>query len=478
VSQAALAPGVEVADAAVAHAPSEKLNYRIAVGWGLGGASLSAVDFAKILLLGYLVDYVGLSAILAGGMIAISKIYDAVIDPLVGVVSDQTKSRWGRRRPYLFVGALSCGAAYFMMFHVPLFKAQWAVAAYVFVSLIVYATAYALFSVPYRAMSAEITDNYHARSTLMSIGTVFFMIGSMAGTSTAPTLIGVFGGGRGGHEAMSSIMGIATCAIGLLCFALTMGAPSRAPTATLPGAKAREIWSLIYRNRPFFILTVSSIFRGLAFAFMNGSALFYVRRVLGVGDIWLGKFFLLITAACIVSLPAWVWISRKIGKRNAFLLGVVIYLPSQMSWFWATATEPGWIFLLRTAVAGVGSGALLAMGQSILPDTIEYDRRKTGLNREGIYAGFTTTVEKATTAFGIALVGVALDLTHYVKASDAQVVQPQSAIDGIYFCFAVCPSVLLLLSGLVMLVYPLTETSLKSMGEVETTARSLQELAP
>jgi Na+/melibiose symporter-like transporter len=58
------------------------------------------------------------------------------------------------------------------------------------------------------------------------------------------------------------------------------------------------------------------------------------------------------------------------------------------------------------------------------------------------------------------------------------VVQPQSAIDGIYFCFAVCPSVLLLLSGLVMLVYPLTETSLKSMGEVETTARSLQELAP
>jgi GPH family glycoside/pentoside/hexuronide:cation symporter len=477
MSQAALAPGVEVA-AAVAPATTEKLNYRIAVGWGLGGASLSAVDFAKILLLGYLVDYVGLSAILAGGMIAFSKIYDALIDPLVGVVSDQTKSRWGRRRPYLFVGALACGAAYFMMFHVPLFKAQWAVATYVFVSLIVYATAYALFSVPYRAMSAEITDNYHARSTLMSIGTVFFMIGSMAGTSTAPTLIGVFGGGRGGHEAMSSIMGISTCAIGLICFALTMGAPSRAPTATLPGAKAKEIWSLIYRNRPFFILTVSSLFRGLAIAFMNGSAIFYVRRVLGAGDIWLGKFFLLLTAACILSLPAWVWISRKIGKRNAFILGILAYLPTQMSWFWATATEASWIFILRTALVGVGSGALLAMSQLMLPDTIEYDRRKTGLNREGIYAGFTTTVEKATTAFGIALVGVALDLTHYVKASDAHVVQPQSAIDGIYFCFAICPSLLLLLSGLVMLIYPITETSLKTMGEVETTARSLQELAP
>jgi len=478
MSQAVLTPGVQVVSKSNAKSPTERLNYRIAIGWGLGGASLSAVDFAKILLLGYLVDYVGLSAILAGGMIAVCKIYDALIDPLVGVVSDQTKSRWGRRRPYIFVGALSCGAAYFMMFHVPLFKAQWAVAAYVFASLIVYATAYALFSVPYRAMSAEITDNYHARSTLMSIGTVFFMIGSMAGASTAPTLIGVFGGGRGGHGAMSSIMGISTCTIGLLCFALTTGAPSRAPTATLPGARGREIWSLIFSNRPFFILTLSSVFRGLAIAFMNGSAVFYVRRVLGVGDIWLGKFFLLLTAACILSLPAWVWISRKIGKRNAFLVGIAVYLPTQMSWFWATATEPNWIFLLRTAMVGIGSGALLSMGQSMLPDTIEYDRRKTGLNREGIYAGFTTTVEKATTAFGIAMVGIVLAMTHYVKASTTHGVQPQSAINGIYFCFAVCPSALLLVSGLVMLVYPLTERYLKSMGEVETTARSLQELAP
>jgi len=477
MSQAILSPGVDVASKVATTSPTDKLNYRIAVGWGLGGASLSAVDFAKILLLGYLVDYVGMSAILAGAMIAISKIYDAVIDPLVGVVSDQTKSRWGRRRPYIFLGALSCGFAYFMMFHVPLFKAQWAVAAYVFASLIVYATAYALFSVPYKAMSAEITDNYHARSTLMSIGTVFFMLGSMAGTSTAPTLIGVFGGGRGGHEAMSSIMGVSTCAIGLLCFILTLGAPSRAPNATLPGAKACEIWSLIYRNRPFFILSMSSVFRMLAIAFMNGSAIFYVRRVLGVGDIWLGKFFLLLTATCILSLPAWVWISRKIGKRNAFMIGIVVFLPTQMSWFWATATEPGWIFMLRTAMVGVGSGALLAMGQSMLPDTIEYDRRKTGLNREGIYAGFTTTIEKATTALGIAMVGVALDLTHYVKASDPHVVQPKSAIDGIYFCYAICPTVLLLISGLCMLVYPLSEASLKAMGEREVTARSLQELA-
>jgi GPH family glycoside/pentoside/hexuronide:cation symporter len=456
---------------------AKDLNYRIAVGWGLGGITLSAVDFAKILLLGYLVDYVGVPALIAGAIIAISKIYDALIDPLVGVVSDRTKSGWGRRRPYLFAGSLACGASYFMLFHVPAFKSQVAVTTFVFASLIVYATAYAVFSVPYKAMSAEITDNYHARSTLMAIGTVFSIFGSMAGTSTAPTLIGVFGGGRVGHEAMSTIMGVSTCLIGLGCFLMTVGAPSRPPTAVVPGGKPREIWSLLFKNKPFLILTISSLFRGIAIAFMNGSAVFYVRRVLGEGDIWLGKFFLTFTAACVLSLPAWLWISRRVGKRNAFLLGILLISPPELSWLWTKAHEPNLIFLTRTILIGFGSGSLIAMGQSMLPDTIEYDRRKSGLNREGIYAGFTTTVEKATTAFGIAMVGLVLSLTHYVQAPTQQIRQPQSAIDGIYFCFAVCPTVFLVISGVIMLFYTLSETSLKAMGGEEVTVRAAQDSA-
>ena len=458
--------------------PPKKLNYRVAVGWGIGGGSLSAVDFAKVLLLGYLVDYVGVSAIVAGSMIGLCKLYDALIDPLVGAVSDRTKSSWGRRRPYLLAGALACGFSYFLMFHVPQFKTPAFTLTFVFVSLIIYATAYALFSVPYKAMSAEITDDYHARSTLMSIGTVFFSIGTMVGTSTAPTLIALFGGGRNGHEAMSSIMGIGTCGVGLICFLMTTGAHSRPPTAIIAGPKRREIWSLLFKNKPFFILTLSSVMRGIAIAFMNGAAVFYTRRVLKVGDAWLGQFFLVLTGSIILSLPAWIWISRRLGKKNAFLLGILLIAPASLSWLWASAAEPIWVFLLRTILIGFGSGSLIGMGQSMLPDTIEFDRIQSGLNREGIFAGFTTTVEKATVALGIAAVGLVLGLTGYVQSPTPGVVQPQSAVVGIYICFAVMPALFLALSGLIMLFYPITEASLKKMRTSEIEVRAIGALAP
>jgi GPH family glycoside/pentoside/hexuronide:cation symporter len=166
----------------------------------------------------------------------------------------------------------------------------------------------------------------------------------------------------------------------------------------------------------------------------------------------------------VVSLPGWIWVSRKLGKKNAFLIGCALFVPSQLSWFWATAHEAAWILFIRTVAMGFASGALLAMSQSILPDTIDVDRRTSGLNREGIYAGFTTTVDKLTIAAGVAIVGVVLAMTHYVKATTAQVIQPKSAIDGINLCFVTLPSVLMAVSALIMLPYKLDEASLNAMA--------------
>ena len=98
----------------------QKLPIRIVFGWGLGTLGVAVLfNATNFLLLRFLTDYAGLAAAAAGLAIALSKVYDAVTDPLMGVVSDRTRSRWGRRRPFLFLGGLVCGAAFVLLFNAP-----------------------------------------------------------------------------------------------------------------------------------------------------------------------------------------------------------------------------------------------------------------------------------------------------------------------------------------------------------------------
>jgi GPH family glycoside/pentoside/hexuronide:cation symporter len=363
----------------------------------------------------------------------------------------------------MLVGALACGASYFVMFQVPRFESAWVTDAYVFTTLIFYATSYALFSVPYKAMAAELTDDYYGRSTLVSIGSVFSAIGSLVGTSAAPALIAHYGGGRHGHEQMAIVMGLGTCAVGLVCFALTSGARSRPPSPVRPGVAKPPLWSLFLSNRPFVILLTGAMLRGIAVSFMNGTAVFYTRWILKVDYAWLSRFFLLLTGSIIVSLPFWVWISRRIGKRNALLTGTVLFAAGSLAWPASAGGESIALFLVRTLSMGIGSGAVLSMGQSMLPDTMEYDRRTTGLHREGVFAGFFTTSEKVSNAAGVAILGVVLGASGYIPSASTQIAQPHGALFSIYLCFAVVPALLLLASAAVMLRYPITESYLHGL---------------
>jgi GPH family glycoside/pentoside/hexuronide:cation symporter len=203
--------------------------------------------------------------------------------------------------------------------------------------------------------------------------------------------------------------------------------------------------------------------RGIAVSFMNGTAVFYTRWILKVDYAWLSRFFLLLTGSIIVSLPFWVWISRRIGKRNALLTGTVLFAAGSLAWPASAGGESIALFLVRTLSMGIGSGAVLSMGQSMLPDTMEYDRRTTGLHREGVFAGFFTTSEKVSNAAGVAILGVVLGASGYIPSASTQIAQPHGALFSIYLCFAVVPALLLLASAAVMLRYPITESYLHGL---------------
>jgi len=123
----------------------------------------------------YMTNYLGIAAGMAGSLIGLSKFYDMISDPVMGQISDRTRSKWGRRRPYLLVGTIACPLALLLLFHLPAFESSSLTVALIFFVLLLYATAFTFFNVPYFAMPAEMTSNYHERTVIMSQRVFFFV---------------------------------------------------------------------------------------------------------------------------------------------------------------------------------------------------------------------------------------------------------------------------------------------------------------
>jgi glycoside/pentoside/hexuronide:cation symporter, GPH family len=438
-----------------------RLPVSVCLGWGLGTLGVAALfNAVNVLLLRYLVDFVGVSAALAGTLIGASKIYDAFIDPLIGGVSDRTRSRFGRRRPFVLAGGLLLALSALLLFNVPAgLSADGRVAA-IAIALIVYATAYATFSVPYMAMPAEMAVDPHERSRLISYRVYAVAVASLIATFLGPVLITRFGGGQSGHTAMSVFVAVIAALATVVCFRATRDAPMF-ESAPPPRLSARRKLALALENRPFLLLLLVKLLQLGALSVTQAAMPFLFRRVLGLSDAQLGLYFLVFYGAMILSQPLWIWVARRRGKRDAYLAATFAYALLYVSWYFVTTGEPLAFVYARAFTIGLLAGGVLLFGQSLLPDTMEYDFRRTGLRREGMLSAVYTIVEKLAFAVGAALTGLVLGRAGYIQgAGPASVTQPQTAIDAIFMLASIVPMALLLLSCVALRFYDLSEVRL------------------
>ena len=160
-----------------------QLQLREQLGWAMGsmgtGVMIGALTGYGLY---YMTNYLGIAAGLAGSLIGLSKFYDMISDPVMGQISDRTQSKWGRRRPYLLVGTIACPFTLLLLFHLPVFESGSLTITLLFLVLVLYATAFTSFNVPYFAMPAEMTSNYHERTVIMS-QRVFFSTMSVVSVS-------------------------------------------------------------------------------------------------------------------------------------------------------------------------------------------------------------------------------------------------------------------------------------------------------
>jgi GPH family glycoside/pentoside/hexuronide:cation symporter len=366
-----------------------------------------------------------------------------------------------------FVSALSFVAVFGLAF----FKDSNFIVALVLLALLFNATGYTIFNVPYMAMPAEMTDDYHERTSLMSWRVASIAGGQLFASFLGPLLLVAYGGGVVGHAAMAAILAIVIFAAGGLSFWMTGPAPYRSRSSEPAQAGLREQFKTALENRPFIILLGVKFMHLFGLAIFIAALPFLFTRVLKVSDTYLGLFFLMQGLLMLVSQPVWVHVCKLVGKRGTYVIAAIVYSISGLSWLLASQGETGFEIGVRGFIAGLGAGGLLLVGQSMLPDTMEHDYRLSGLRREGVMAGVYTTIEKVSFALGPALAGLLLGAAGYIQAADATVEQPEAAKMAIYACAAVIPVVTLAISCLLLLGYDLKEENLGAPEQDATQAR-------
>ncbi|MDP3550476.1 MAG: MFS transporter [Novosphingobium sp.] len=442
--------------------PLAVLPLKTCLAWGVGTVAVAALfNSVNVLLLRYVVDYAGISAGVAGAMIGASKLYDAVIDPVVGAASDRHRSKLGRRRPFLLAGTVLLAIAALALFNLP--TGQLALPAFLF-ALLLYATGYALFSVPYMAMPAEMTSSYHERSRLISFRVAAVAVASLLAVFIGPVLMAWAGGGQPGHRALSIFLAAVVLGAGTACFFGTAHASFNADSAAAPRATWAEKARSLAGNRPFVMLLAIKLLQLMALAVTQASMPFLFRRVLQLDDRMMGIYFLIFYSTMIAVQPLWVRVARSRGKRKMYIFATLAYAATFSSWYFVDGDTPLMAVFARALVLGAVGGAVLLFGQSLLPDTMEWDYRRTGLRREGMLSAVYTIIEKISYALGAAVTGIILGNSGYIQGIGvAAANQPPSAITAIYLLASVIPLGFLALSAIALLFYDLDEKKLNSL---------------
>lgn len=431
---------------------SEKIPLQFGIGWGLGSAGVMLLlNTTNSLILKYVVDNLGLAAALAGTLIALTRIADALIDPFVGVWSDRTVSRWGRRLPFLLAGAFACAVTPIVLFVLPLYlDPSWLVPAVLF-GLIFYALSYTTFNVPYMAMPVEMTPNRHARTYLFSFRVYGIAIGSLLGGALAPFLVAEFGGDGKAFAMMGLVIAGVILVFCLSCFLLLRGAPSyRLEEAANPPSLSDMRYA--FRNKPFARLMLAKLFIVSGTTTAGSAFAFFVVAVMDATLALMGIFALASTTGLFASQPIWLRLSRWKGKRVCFMAAASAYALFTLTWLSSGPNEPEYMFILRAALQGFFGGGVLLASQAMLPDCLEHEYEQTGLRHEAALTGLYTTVERGSSALGVAIAGWMLGWGGYVAGAPTI---SSYAVAAIYACVAVIPAIFMMISILILWGYKL-----------------------
>jgi len=425
---------------------SDPVPLRTKVGYGLGdfGANL-VFQTMTLFLFYYYTDVMMIGASTAGIIFLVAKLWDAIFDPMMGVLVDKTKSPWGSKRVYLLFGAIPLGITFFLLFLNPGFTGTGKI-VYAAATFSLFCTLYAIINVPYGSLTASLTKNIHERSKLTAYRMSFALLGSLLVAGITKPVVSLFSTPINGFRVIGVAYGFFAAIFTLIAFASTF---EKVKDFNEEKRSLREEISVITGNKPFLILAVATLLQFTAINILASMVNFLFKYNFRHEE-FIPIAFLCLFVTAILFMPFWVFVSKKTSKKISFAAGMFIF-----------AISLGLLFSIRVfnipfmmttlIIGGVGLSTVYLCPWAMIPDTVEYSEWKTGMRREGVLYGFFYFAQKLAVAFAGFICGIGLDIAGYIP----NVIQSQSSINGIRVLTTFIPIIIILAGMTVIAFYPI-----------------------
>jgi glycoside/pentoside/hexuronide:cation symporter, GPH family len=407
-----------------------------------GAASAATAVFVvtpQIVLLFYLTEVIGAPPAWAGGAILLPRLLGVVMDPLIGAWSDRTRCVWGRRRPFMTVGALAFPIAFAGLFAPPPVAGWPAALAWITLVYCVSTIAFSVFAVPYVTLPGELADDQVSRVRINAWRMAYVALGVLVAGGAAPLLVEAGGGGRAAYAQMGLSLSAASGALMLLAAALVRR-PGR-PGATKP-SRWRSAMRATTRSPRYRRLWLAYVVQ-MAAVSMNAAMLPYaVQHQLGASADAVGALFVTMTLATLAAMPLTVWAGRRFGVEFGYA-GATVISAVGVSLFALAGPLASFPAFAAATVLGVGQAGGSVFPFALFPGAIGADDPATAADHAGLFAGIWVAGEKLGLGIGGALAGLLLGAAGFAAGDQGQTEQVQAAIPLI---FAVLPAALLLAS--------------------------------
>ena len=443
---------------------TEKLPLKIKLGFGAGEFSSSIFWITMAFwLMNFLTDEVGLSAGLAGLAIMSGKALDAVIDPAVGYLSDRTRSRWGRRRPWFLFGAVPFGLAYFLMFTNFHITGQTTIFLWESMAFILLCFAYSCANVPYNSLMPELTADYNERTSITGYKSMFSVIGTLLGAGAAMPIISSFGNRSHGFMAIGAIFGTLIIISVLVPF-FTVREPAHGERE-----KPQNIFKSnreAFRNRPFVLILATWTLNTCGVTVVTATLIYYFKYQFNNEQlITPASLIMLLTSMAFI--PVAVKLVGKLGKRNVYILGMSIVTVCSLLIFSIGHIAGIYAIYLIMFVTGIGLSTHYIVPWAIIPDTIDYEYSKSGVRQEGVYYGLWMFMIKIGQALAGLFVGAVLGFFGYMP----DIPQSASSLLGIRLLMGPITSVFFILGIIFLYLYPIDR---KRYEEIQETIKKME----